>query len=52
VELALLHQEGETVIRVSDAGPGIGEIARETVTQRFYRADQNRDIKGLDLGRT
>jgi signal transduction histidine kinase len=50
VELALLHQEGETVIRVSDTGPGIPEIEREAVTQRFYRSDQSRNIKGLGLG--
>ena len=50
VELALLHQEGETVIRVSDTGPGISEIEREAVTQRFYRSDKTRNIKGLGLG--
>jgi signal transduction histidine kinase len=50
VELALLYQEGETVIRVIDTGPGISESEREAVTQRFYRADQTRNIKGLGLG--
>jgi signal transduction histidine kinase len=50
VELALLHQEGETVIRVSDTGPGIPEIEREAVTQRFYRSDKSRNTKGLGLG--
>ena len=50
VELTLLHQEGETIIRVSDTGPGIPEIEREAVTQRFYRSDQSRNIKGLGLG--
>jgi PAS domain S-box-containing protein len=50
VELTLLHQDGETVIRVSDTGPGIPEIEREAVTQRFYRSDQSRNIKGLGLG--
>jgi signal transduction histidine kinase len=50
VELALLHQVGETVIRVSDTGPGIPEIDREAVTQRFYRSDKSRNIKGLGLG--
>jgi signal transduction histidine kinase len=50
VELALLHQDGETVIRVSDTGPGIPEIEREAVTQRFYRSDSSRNIKGLGLG--
>ena len=50
VELALLYQEGETVIRVIDTGPGISESEREAVTQRFYRSDQTRSIKGLGLG--
>jgi PAS domain S-box-containing protein len=50
VELALLDQEGETVIRVSDTGPGIPEAEREAVTQRFYRSDKSRNIKGLGLG--
>jgi PAS domain S-box-containing protein len=50
VDLALLRQEGETVIRVSDTGPGIPEIEREAVTQRFYRSDKSRNTKGLGLG--
>ena len=50
VELVLLHQGGETIIRVSDTGPGIPEIEREAVTQRFYRSDQSRNTKGLGLG--
>jgi PAS domain S-box-containing protein len=50
VELALFHQEGETVIRVSDSGPGISEAEREAVTQRFYRSDKSRNTKGLGLG--
>jgi len=50
VELALLQPQGETVIRVSDTGPGISETEREAVTQRFYRSDKSRNIKGLGLG--
>ena len=50
VELVLLSQEGETVIRVIDTGPGIPEIEREAVTQRFYRSDKTRNTKGLGLG--
>jgi signal transduction histidine kinase len=50
VELALLHQEFETVIRVSDTGPGISETEREAVTQRFYRSDKSRNTIGLGLG--
>jgi PAS domain S-box-containing protein len=50
VELALLYQEGEIVIRVIDTGPGISASEREAVTQRFYRSDKTRNIKGLGLG--
>ena len=50
VELVLLYQERETVIRVIDTGPGIPEIEREAVTQRFYRSDKTRNTKGLGLG--
>jgi signal transduction histidine kinase len=50
VELVLLYQEAETVIRVIDTGPGIPEIEREAVTQRFYRSDKTRNTKGLGLG--
>src|SRR5258708_1160273 len=50
VELALLRHEGDTVIRVSDTGPGISEIEREAVTKRFYRSDKSRRTEGLGLG--
>jgi signal transduction histidine kinase len=50
VELALLRRDGETVIRVSDTGPGISEPEREAVTKRFYRSDKSRCTEGLGLG--
>jgi signal transduction histidine kinase len=50
VELALLHPEGEPVVRVSDTGPGIPESEREAVTRRFYRSDKSRRTEGLGLG--
>jgi signal transduction histidine kinase len=50
VVLALLGREGETVIRVSDTGPGIPEHEREAVTKRFYRSDKSRSTDGLGLG--
>jgi signal transduction histidine kinase len=50
VELALLRREGETVIRVSDTGPGIPENERAVVTKRFYRSDKSRGTEGLGLG--
>ena len=50
VEVALLCQEGEAVIRVRDSGPGISERERDVVTRRFYRSDKTRNTKGLGLG--
>src|SRR5712691_1170589 len=50
VELALLRRQGETVIRVSDTGPGIPEMERGEVTKRFYRSDKSRRTEGLGLG--
>ena len=50
VELALLRRESETVIRVTDTGPGISEIEREAVTKRFYRSDKTRRTEGMGLG--
>ena len=50
VELALLSRGGESVIRVSDSGPGIPESERDAVTKRFYRSDKSRRTAGLGLG--
>ena len=50
VTLALLHREGESVIRVKDTGPGISEAEREAVVKRFYRSDKSRNTEGLGLG--
>jgi signal transduction histidine kinase len=50
VELVLLGRQDETVIRVSDTGPGIPEMERGAVTKRFYRSDKSRRTEGLGLG--
>jgi signal transduction histidine kinase len=50
VDLALLRRDRETVIRVSDTGPGIPETEREAVIKRFYRSDKSRSTEGLGLG--
>lgn len=50
VVLALLHREGESVVRVSDTGPGIPAVDQEAVTKRFYRADRSRNTEGQGLG--
>ena len=50
VNLALLHQDGKTVIRVQDTGIGIEDAERQSVTKRFYRSDKSRRSDGLGLG--
>jgi signal transduction histidine kinase len=50
VELALIHRKNESIVRVSDTGPGIREHEREAVTRRFYRADKSRNSFGFGLG--
>jgi signal transduction histidine kinase len=50
VELALLTRDAETVVRVSDTGPGIAEEEHDLVTRRFYRSDKSRHTDGLGLG--
>jgi signal transduction histidine kinase len=50
VKLALLNRGSESVIRVSDTGPGIPEIERQAVAKRFYRSDKSRATEGLGLG--
>jgi signal transduction histidine kinase len=50
VDLALIRAEGESVVRVSDTGPGIGEDEREIVVRRFYRSDRSRQTQGVGLG--
>jgi signal transduction histidine kinase len=50
VELALVHDNDESIVRVSDSGPGIQEAEREVVTRRFYRSDKSRTTFGFGLG--
>jgi signal transduction histidine kinase len=50
VELSLLRRGGESVVRVSDTGPGIPETDQGSVTKRFYRSDKSRRTDGLGLG--
>lgn len=50
VELALLNRDGESVVRVSDTGPGISTDEREIVIRRFYRSDRSRQTQGIGLG--
>jgi signal transduction histidine kinase len=50
VTLALVRDAGESIIRISDTGPGIGEDEREAVMRRFYRSDKSRNTFGVGLG--
>ncbi|MGY4350171.1 signal transduction histidine kinase [Bradyrhizobium sp. GM7.3] len=50
VGLDLLRGDKETIVRVSDTGPGIGEQEREAVLRRFYRSDKMRNTPGVGLG--
>jgi signal transduction histidine kinase len=50
VRVALIDCGGETVVRVSDTGPGITEEERDVVTRRFYRSDRSRQAQGVGLG--
>jgi signal transduction histidine kinase len=50
VELAVVRSNNESMIRVSDTGPGIRENEREAVTRRFYRSDKSRTTLGFGLG--
>jgi signal transduction histidine kinase len=50
VELSLLRQGNEAVVRVRDTGPGILADEGELVTRRFYRSDKSRSDPGLGLG--
>lgn len=50
VSLALLRGEKESIVRVTDTGPGISEQEREAVLRRFYRSDKMRNTPGVGLG--
>jgi signal transduction histidine kinase len=50
VDLELSRGNKETVVRVTDTGPGISEREREAVLRRFYRSDKMRNTPGVGLG--
>src|SRR6267154_1309365 len=50
VDIELLRGHGETIVRVTDTGGGIGEQEREAVLRRFYRSDKVRSTPGVGLG--
>ncbi|UPJ47237.1 two-component sensor histidine kinase [Bradyrhizobium sp. 200] len=50
VKLELSRGEGETILRVTDTGPGISDQEHEAVLRRFYRSDKIRNTPGIGLG--
>jgi len=50
VKIELARDNGETVVRVTDTGCGIGEQERDAVLRRFYRSDKIRNTPGFGLG--
>jgi signal transduction histidine kinase len=50
VEIELLGGNSETIVRVTDTGPGITQQETEAVLRRFYRSDKIRNTPGVGLG--
>jgi signal transduction histidine kinase len=50
VDIELIRGDDETIVRVSDTGPGISDQEREAVLRRFYRSDKIRSTPGVGLG--
>jgi signal transduction histidine kinase len=50
VEIGLVRDNGETIVRVKDTGSGISEHERDAVLRRFYRSDKIKHTSGLGLG--
>jgi signal transduction histidine kinase len=50
VDIELIRADGESVVRVSDTGCGIGESERDAVLRRFYRSEKDRNAPGVGLG--
>jgi signal transduction histidine kinase len=50
VEIELMRNDDETILRVKDTGCGISEHERDAVLRRFYRSNKTRHTSGLGLG--
>lgn len=50
IEVSVKRLDGETVLRVSDAGAGIPEKDLPHVFERFYRSETSRSGEGTGLG--
>lgn len=52
IEVQLVSDAEQQLLRVSDTGPGVPESERDLLVQRFYRSDRSRHTRGLGLGLT
>ncbi len=50
VEVRIGFKENETVIKFEDFGTGVSETDQHKIFEPFYRAEQNRNVKGHGLG--
>jgi signal transduction histidine kinase len=50
IALSLRRSGGEVLLEVADRGPGIPEVDRSRVLERFVRLDQSRSKPGFGLG--
>jgi signal transduction histidine kinase len=50
VTLALIEGDGESIVRISDTGPGVSRDECDIVVRRFYRSDRSRQTQGVGLG--
>jgi len=46
IKVAITQSEKEVVVSVSDNGPGLSDVDREKIFERFYRVDQSRQRTG------
>ena len=50
VEIRIEQAEAETIIRISNNGPGIPEDQLDKIFQRFFRGEESRTTPGTGLG--
>jgi signal transduction histidine kinase len=50
IKVQATSQNGQTVLTVSDNGPGIPEAMRGKVIERFVRLEESRSVPGSGLG--